>query len=329
MSPSTTFKWTWTTGAAVAAFVLLVMTAGALSLPIEHSAQAECAHYQDSQSSADNGENESLAPPVDCVGPGSAQETEKANHEQNSWPEYFIMLGTWALVGGTFFLGFFTFRLWAETRDALADARKTAAQQAADTAKAIAQATRSAAAMEGVAASMHANVQHVQESVDTSRRIAATQRKHGEMQMRAYLSVLIGGAVFQDANNNFEALPVIRNTGMTPARNVKWRMQADILPMPLPDDHKFPMPSARKGYSLIPPHSPDLTMNYVLPDRFPDADVQEIKRMRGRALTVWGVLSYDDVFGEHHRVTFCQQMRWIGPNDAVHGYYVSRHNKAQ
>lgn len=198
-----------------------------------------------------------------------------------------------------------------------------------DSAASINQATRAATAMEGVAASMEINAAKIVESVETSKQIAATQRAHGEMQMRAYVSVLLGGATYQDANNNFEARPVIRNTGMTEARNVKWRMYADVLPSPLPDSYKFKLPPRRKGSSLLVPHSPDMNLSYIMTYRVPDAEVEDIKRTRGHALYAWGLLAYEDVFGKRHRVTFCQQMRWLLPDDIVTGYYVHRHNKAQ
>jgi hypothetical protein len=47
--------------------------------------------------------------------------------------------------------------------------------------------------MEGVSASMAVNTTQIVESVATTKEIAARQKSLGELQLRAYLSVVIGG----------------------------------------------------------------------------------------------------------------------------------------
>src|SRR5262249_20928665 len=55
------------------------------------------------------------------------------------------------------------------------------------------------------------------------------QHKTTRAQLRAYLSVVIGTAVYQERDKNlrFEAKPTIVNTGQTPAYNVRYRIKAD------------------------------------------------------------------------------------------------------
>ena len=56
------------------------------------------------------------------------------------------------------------------------------------------------------------------------------QHKTTRAQLRAYLSVIIGTAVYQERDKNFrfEAKPAIVNNGQTPAYNVRYRIKADI-----------------------------------------------------------------------------------------------------
>ena len=58
---------------------------------------------------------------------------------ENPWPEIWVAFGTWALVGGTFLLGFYTFRLWSDTK-ASADRQAAEFQQQLIVAKELADA---------------------------------------------------------------------------------------------------------------------------------------------------------------------------------------------
>ena len=56
--------------------------------------------------------------------------------------------------------------------------------------RSIAEASKAGTAMEGVARAMESNTAHAESSV-------GMQRMYGQMQMRAYVSVLIGGRVIR------------------------------------------------------------------------------------------------------------------------------------
>jgi hypothetical protein len=223
-----------------------------------------------------------------------------------------------------------TFALWQETRNALADSRATSERQAKDTAKAIAEAARSATAMEEVAGSMAINAEQVVKSVTTSKEIADRQKQFGEMQIRAYLSVLIGTGIFQERKKRlrFDARPTVRNVGATPARNVRWKIAVGVLPIPMPRKQYFKLPATWSGGSLIPQQN-EVTIFEVLGGYYGDEEAELIKRAQGKALYVWGVVSYEDVFRRLRRVTFCQQMEWRGEpgKEVVYGHYMNRHNR--
>jgi hypothetical protein len=229
--------------------------------------------------------------------------------------------------------------------EALGDARAGAAEQANRftaqlklTQKAADSSAESAAAMRSVAASMATNVAQIIQSVEISKQVARSQRLFGQTQLRAYVSVLIGGATYQERSRNwkFDARPTLSNTGHTPARNLRWRARAAILPVPLPDDFKFPIPAHGAGGALLTPQQ-TADMLAVVDDFVDDADIADIKRGNGRALYVWGYLIYQDIFRRTHRTTFAQQLHWVqsGPEtpngeipEIIRGWYLPKHNKA-
>lgn len=247
----------------------------------------------------------------------------------------------------------------SETRAAAVDARQAAALQAkrlaeqsqladqtmqftaktayamSDTAR---ETRRGATAMAGVATAMAVSAEKAGESVIVSRKVAASQQLFGQTQLRAYVSVLLGPALYQvrGANLRFETSPTLTNTGHTPARNIRWRIQSAILPNPLPDDFRFPIPKHQAGSSLLPPQQ-SFEMKSVVAE-FIDEDAVEATRYGlGRSLYVWGYVVYEDIFQRTHRTTFAQQVFWqpSGPVDQnwdtperVRVIYLSKHNRA-
>ena len=153
-------------------------------------------------------------------------------------------------------------------------------------------------------------------------------------QMRAYLSVRIGGGVYQDraANLRFEVRPMLINTGLTPANRVSYAAKADVLPFPLADEFVFPaLENPRSVFGLLAPQQ-NLTMNaMVRGDFFDDDEVENIKRGHERRLYIWGTVVYEDVFGEQRYTNFAHNLIWLRLKDGsepIYGYYVDRHNEA-
>lgn len=147
---------------------------------------------------------------------------------------------------------------------------------------------------------------------------------------RAYLVVSIGTAIYQErrlgqADLRFEARPFIVNNGNTPAKKVISRIVADILPLPLPRDFAFPLPEAplAKG-NFVGPRQQIYSAGTV--DRYvPDNEVPAIKEAVGQALYVWGLITYEDIFGTEHFTRFGHVMQWY-PDGAVHGFYIDGQN---
>jgi hypothetical protein len=173
------------------------------------------------------------------------------------------------------------------------------------------------------------------QSADATKNIPATIEAGNRGMMRAYLTVLIGDASYQERREgqsdiSFEARPLVVNSGNTAARKIRIRIAADVLPIPIPESFAFPLPEAsnRDAGAIGPNQTHVLTANI---NRFvPDQDVQIIKEGRDQALCVWGLVLYEDVFGDQHWVKFGQWLHWQpinpAPNYVIRGFFLSGQN---
>jgi hypothetical protein len=186
--------------------------------------------------------------------------------------------------------------------------------------RSVAEAARLASAMEVVA-----------KEIATSSKAATASVSAINKQMRAYLSVIIGSAVYQERTKGlkFEAKPLVINAGHTPAKNVTTRSNAAILPGPsLPDDFTFPLPSEIKSTATIGAGQ-NAHLSAVVEDLVEDAEVEDIKLGKHpKCLWVWGIVTYEDVFGETQSSKFCQSLFWSSDNKNVFGYYYHKNNEA-
>jgi hypothetical protein len=233
--------------------------------------------------------------------------------------------------------------------------RKTvqaAGEQAEDMKRAITESARSATAVEKVAQHLESSIctaieqsKSLESTVRETARFASAMERAAEhiaassevarasvnsinQQMRAYLVVDIGSAVYQDRANNkkFQAIPSIVNAGLTPAHKVSFIARAAILPNPLPDDFAFPLPDAPSGTSVIGPRQ-TITICPIVDDFCDDGDVEAIKAgNQGQGLYTWGVFTYEDIFGKPQYAKFCQLYTWF-PDGKTWGYFANRHNE--
>jgi hypothetical protein len=155
-------------------------------------------------------------------------------------------------------------------------------------------------------------------------------RETTKRELRAYLTVVVGGAVYQERAKNlkFEAKPVMLNTGRTPAHKVRYRAAAQILTHPLPAEFSFNVETPFVGSGILGLGG-NFILNAIVPDFVDDTEVPSIKQAAdGRFLFVWGEVSYEDVFGQPHWVKFCQRLFWVpGPQgEGIVGFYDERHN---
>lgn len=120
----------------------------------------------------------------------------------------------------TVILSLSTIGLWTATGRLSA----LAAAQSRDMKDSIAEAARAATAMENVAIHIETNAKAANDSV-------ASLRERTAQQMRAYVGITPGNAIYQERNRNlhFEGQPAMVNTGHTPAHKVSYWAQSAIL----------------------------------------------------------------------------------------------------
>jgi hypothetical protein len=154
-------------------------------------------------------------------------------------------------------------------------------------------------------------------------------------ELRAYLTVVIGTAFFQERRDEakggdlkFESDPLLVNTGRTPARNITFKARAAILPVPLPQGINLPdAPDEGIGGSILGPQQ-NANLFAIVDGFCADKEVDSIKYAKGdKGLYVWGRVTYEDVFGENHFTLFCQHIYWnLGGH--VRGHYIPGRNDA-
>ena len=229
---------------------------------------------------------------------------------------------TFWLVVSTLGLSVSTVLLWIAGEKQFDFLTRNATEQSIDTKNSIAEAARSASAMEGVAEGIAISSKAAQESVTTLKERTA-------MQMRAYVAVLVGAAIYQERERGlrFEARPLIVNTGHTPAHNLGFQAAAKIMAIPLADDFDFPIQEQRIGAAMLGPQQ-NFTMKVIVPDFVDDEEVAAIKQGDEKALCVWGLVTYTDAFGEPRETRFSQMVFWLRDDSGITGHYTQQHNEA-
>jgi hypothetical protein len=235
--------------------------------------------------------------------------------------------------------------------------RKTvlaAGEQGEDMKRAIAETSRSATATEKVAKHIESNLEtdiqqskSMEESVAEAARLAAAMEQVAKdiavssqaatasvsaigQQMRAYICVVVGTAIYQERGRSmkFQAVPSIVNAGLTPASKVSFQAKAAILPSPLPDDFKFPLPGIVSGTLTVGPRQA-ITASPWVDDFVDDSEVEGIKNASsGKCLYTWGLLTYEDIFGKTQYTKWCHSYTWLADGKTTWGYYDQRHNDA-
>jgi hypothetical protein len=243
--------------------------------------------------------------------------TDKAPPKPSTYwtPEWLTALATAILAVITGALARYTYNLYRATVKLNAEATRNADEQTKRMERSITEAARAAAAMEKVATA----------TTENATRMPELLRK----QMRAYLSIDIGTATYQDAHFRFGASPLITNYGLTPARNVRWHALAAVVDGTNPETTEFPpvgeLPQSDIGIS--PRQS--FTLNAVMKDRVPDEEVEAIMAGLTRRLFCWGKVEYEDVYGSSWETKFCLNYAFFRGQDQlvkVSGWVYTRHN---
>jgi hypothetical protein len=259
--------------------------------------------------------------------------TQTTNRYEWFWPP---MWSNWALVIIAAITARAAIRNLGAIEDQVSEMRKTGSQteqlireniaQSKSMTESVQEAARSATAMEGVAASLEITAGASQKAAEVGQKTVEGLRQ----QMRAWLTVTINAGVAQDRSQGlkFDARPLIVNTGLTPARDVRCQIRADIFPVPLASNFQFPPTEEGKSEAagnFIGAHQ-TAGMHGVVPDFAPDQEAEQIKIGIGKAVFAWGTVFYEDVLGgPPHKTKFCHQISWDA-DGRVSGYYIAGEN---
>jgi hypothetical protein len=204
---------------------------------------------------------------------------------------------------------FFTGTLWWSTRRLW----ESSEAQGRHLEKSIAEASRSAAAMEQVATSLALTAASTVENMKTIREMTERQRDFTQRQMRAYVFVQ-NGEIFNVAeplipipegerpppgaitlpDRGPVVLLAIRNFGHTPASNAIHSMNAVFREWPLVD----PLPelgnnALDRSVFVIPP-SGEIKKDFVFPNRLTDEQIAGLRNATA-AIYVYGRITYLDI----------------------------------
>lgn len=185
---------------------------------------------------------------------------------------------TGLLAFATCILAAYTYKLWNATNKMVVGAEASANNQFTAMQASIAEAVKTTTAMEIVAEGVKISANAATESVATLKEVTSKQ-------MRAYLTVVIGSATYQERMKNlkFAARPRLVNTGHTPAHKVKFKCNAAILPAVLPEDFTFPLSGEFRGGAVLGPgHFNELLG--VVEDFCDDQTIEMIKQAQEEAL---------------------------------------------
>jgi hypothetical protein len=167
------------------------------------------------------------------------------------------------------------------------------------------------------------------------RQTVTASEETSKRELRAYLTVVIGQAVYQERRDEaaggdlmFECQPILINTGRTPALKIRFKARSAIMPVPLPGGTSLAENTDEgAGDSMLGPQQ-NAIMRAVVDGFRPENEVENIKRGVGdRGLYVWGRVTYEDVFGERHFTRFCQHIYWDLKNN-IRGHYIPDRNDA-
>jgi hypothetical protein len=216
---------------------------------------------------------------------------------------------TVALVLITGALAYYTARLYGATAQVGHDARESSREQGEKM-------MLSVKALESITAATRDNAQLMQGVM--------------HKQMRAYISVEIGVALYQDEKLKFGAHPVVSNSGFTPARNLRYKIMAAVLDTNLSDKFKFAEPSQERTNDVTLSPRQSFVIAAAVENRFEEKDVKEIMYGEVRRLYVWGTVTYDDIFGGSWETKFCHNYVFYETTEGIKywGYYSPRHNSA-
>jgi hypothetical protein len=200
---------------------------------------------------------------------------------------------------------------------------EAAKEQSGDMKLSIAEATRSANAMETSSRGVTIASQAATESVANTKEMMTRL-------LRAYVCANFGDATFQNPSTGFrlQARLLLSNAGQTPAYSVGFKARADVLPFPLPPDFNFEVPEDPAGsQTTLGGHQPPITLTLVVDRLYSEEEIAEL-RSGSKRLYLFGTITYDDVYRVARYTNFSFSVVWLNEGKTM-GLFTRRHNDAE
>lgn len=242
--------------------------------------------------------------------PKTEEETDRdaRQEDEKSTADWWMVKLTGALVGvGILQLLVFGWQGW-HLRDTVRTMKKIDQGQATNVMESIAQATRSAVAMENVSASMAQNAQTVTD-------MAKTQKRFWESQMRAYVlpdqCSLWDGLTLNPPQPHRADVPgvvlIIKNSGLTPAYGVISWAQIEVIDVK--NENTLVAPPLQKVFPSTVAQHATFNKSMWFTRALTPHELSDIQT-GVRAVYVYGRIEYQDVFKESRYTNF--RLRYIG-----------------
>jgi hypothetical protein len=121
-----------------------------------------------------------------------------------------------------------------------------------------------------------------------------------KLEYRAWVQIKENKSTVNQNNHLLDADVTIENTGRTPAKKVHIRLYREEVESGESPSYSYDDGQTMTAQTVIPPKYPlrlDFGENFRV-------DLDQVDR-KNRNLFIHGMVTYDDVFGQHHWTTFC------------------------
>ena len=164
--------------------------------------------------------------------------------------------------------------------------------------------------------------------LDEQGKILANQLKTAQLDLRAYVSPSDVEIIEQDAQNadnpSLKAIAFIfkvsiKNTGNSPARKLTAVALCGKMPYPIPQGVAFAV-TEPENRSVITIGSGEVKRVSATAIRYNNDEIREIMQAGGTRIYVWGMVKYEDVFGDPHWTKFCKFVQWTEGKAYAYNY---------
>jgi hypothetical protein len=124
-------------------------------------------------------------------------------------------------------------------------------------------------------------------------------------QQRAWIAVVSVHGTKPELNKPFSAIVDVKDTGLTPAKNVITDSAFAGYPKGMPVNFDFGLSEHKLG--ILSPGG-DRAITSSLGDSTKGIDQASVDQFAPLNIYVYGIIRYDDIYGFHHWITYCSQL---------------------